>query len=193
MYNKEEFKEYSNLLDYISRKDHGYLVIKKDDESGVTSFEIVHKSYVNKMVEKLNFETGTTVKRIYLINSEGEMISVKPNFTGDGFDVVFKGGVDVEKNVGYLTKSSMYLTIVEGEVVSPIKLEEEIDVIDRILKDKESIRHIFKVDDRGGISKVDYDFNEKFKVELKRSREWYSIIRDYRRILKEEMRKNRRV
>lgn len=192
MYSREEFKGYNNILDYIKRKDHGYLIIKKDDNSGVTTFEIIHKTYVNKMVEKLNFETGTTVKRIYLINSIGEMVSVKPDFIGDSIDVVYKGSVDVEKNMVNLTKMHMYLLILNDSNVSPLKLEEEVGVIDRILRNKESIVHIFKVDDRGNISKVDYDFNDNFKVELKRSREWYNIVRDYRRVLKEETKKNRR-
>ena len=142
MYSREEFKGYDNILDFIKRKDHGYLIIKKDDNSGVTTFEIIHKTYVNKMVEKLNFETGTTVKRIYLINSIGEMVSVKPDFIGDSFDVVFKGSVDVEKNMVNLTKNHMYLLILNDSNVSPLKLEEEVGVIDRILRNKESIIHI---------------------------------------------------
>lgn len=182
MYDLEEYKEYGNIMEYIKRMQYMFIVIKTLD-NGSVEFEVTHSDYEAKLIEKLNFETNVNVNRIYLVNVLGEMVDVAPDFVGSSLGLVFKGMVNIEKNVKYLNKHSKYVTITSDNL-KPIQFEEEIDVVDKVLRNRESIRYIFKVDSTGSIVMLDYEFNN-FKVELKNSREWLRTIRNYRKLIKE--------
>lgn len=187
VYNIEEYNNYETLQDYIKRAKFLYIIVTEVE--GKTNFEIVHKEYESKAIEKISL-TGLDVKKVLLVNIYGEMVSVKPDFVDGELKFKYDSLVDTELISSKMVNDYMYLVILKNEVMF-VKFIIENELKELLLKEKDTVSKIYKIGKEGKISGVNYGF-DAYEIEVKNSRDFTKEVRKMKRLEREEFKRERK-